>query len=127
MKALYSTMEVYFAMAKKQLSLQELTNLVYITNLCATHLTVLMALNFELSCAACNIDMTTKKAYQYQGIKMHMMTHFPSAKMFWGAPSYLTDMELPELSHLRTKGMHYKSFFDLTVIIHDNGCRKLRD
>ena len=127
MKALYSTMEVYFAMAKKQLSLQELTNLVYITNLCATHLTVLMALNFELSCAASNIDMTTKKAYQYQGIKMHMMTHFPSAKMFWGAPSYLTDMELPELSHLRTKGMHYKSFFDLTVIIHDNGYRKLRD
>ena len=105
MKALYSTLEVYFAMAKKQMILQELTNMVYITNLCATHLTVLMAMNFELSCAVTNIDFTTKKTHQYQGIKMHMMTHFPSAKFFWGAPSYLTDMELPELSHLRTKGM----------------------
>ncbi len=105
MKALYSTLEVSFALAKKQLSVQELTNLVYITNLCATHLTVLMALNFELSCAVSNIDMTTRKPSQYQGIKMHMMTHFPAAKMFWGAPSFLTDMELPELSHLRTKGL----------------------
>ena len=62
-------------------------------------------MNFELSCAVANIDFTTKKTHQYQGIKMHMMTHFPSANFFWGAPSYLTDMELPELSHLRTKGM----------------------
>jgi hypothetical protein len=107
MKALYSTLEVYFAMAKKQMSLQELTNMVYLTNLCATHLTVLMAMNFELSCAVANIDFTTKKTRHYQGIKMHMMSHFPSAKIFWGAPSYLTDMELPELSHLRTKGMLY--------------------
>jgi hypothetical protein len=107
MKALYSTLEVYFAMAKKQMSLQELTNMVYLTNLCATHLTVLMAMNFELSCAVANIDFTTKKTPHYQGIKMHMMSHFPSAKIFWGAPSYLTDMELPELSHLRTKGMLY--------------------
>jgi hypothetical protein len=104
MKALYSTMEISFALAKKQMSLQELSNLVYITNLCATHLTVLMAMNFELSCAVSNIDMTSKKQHRYQGIKMHMMTHFPAAKIFWGAPSYLTDMELPEPLHLRTKG-----------------------
>jgi hypothetical protein len=104
MKALYATMEMSFALAKKQMSLQELSNLVYITNLCATHLTVLMSMNFELSCAVSNIDMTTKKPHRYQGVKMHMMTHFPAAKIFWGAPSYLTDMELPELSHLRTKG-----------------------
>ena len=58
MKALYSTMEISFALAKKQMSLQELSNLVYITNLCATHLTVLMAMNFELPCAVSNIDMT---------------------------------------------------------------------
>ena len=104
-KAMYSTMEVYFAMAKKQMSVQKLSNLVYIINLCATHLTVLMALNFELTCAGAGVDMNSRKARHYQGIKMHMMTHFPSAKLFWGAPSFLTDMELPELSHLRTKGM----------------------
>ena len=66
---------------------------------------MLVALNFELTCAGAGIDMNSKTAHHYQGIKMHMMTHFPSAKLFWGAPSYLTDMELPELSHLRTKGM----------------------
>ena len=45
-----------------------------------------------------------------------MMTHFAYYKFFYGMPTFLTDMELPEHSHLKSKN----AFEHTTKIYADN-------
>jgi hypothetical protein len=100
--AMSSTLEVMFALSKKQATLSELGRLDYLIHLNNLHLLRLKLLSNELL-YACTGNKKAEGTPLYSGIKLHMMTHFAYYKFFYGMPTFLTDMELPEHSHLKSK------------------------
>ena len=100
--AMSSTLEVYFGLSKKQATISDLKRLDYLIHLNNLYLLRLKKLSKELlHNISGNEDQ--RPGQLYSGIKLHMMTHMPHFKMFYGMPSFLTDMELPEHSHLKSK------------------------
>jgi hypothetical protein len=91
-----------FALSKKQATLSELGRLDYLIHLNNLHLLRLKQLSNELL-YACTGNKKAEGTPLYSGIKLHMMTHFAYYKFFYGMPTFLTDMELPEHSHLKSK------------------------
>ena len=100
--AFSSTIEVMFALAKNHASIKDINYLEYLIYLNQAHILRLQRLSKELQCNEAG-DALPSKAYEFGGIKLHMMTHFPYYRYFYGCPSFLFDMELPEHSHLKTK------------------------
>ena len=101
--AMSSTLEVHFALSKKQATISDLHRMDYLIQLNILHLLRMKKLSNELlSNTRGKLDLEQKKPI-YAGIKFHMMTHFSYYKWFFGCPLFLTDMELPEHSHLKTK------------------------
>ena len=100
--ALSSTLEVFFGLSKKQATISELKRLDYLIHLNNFYLLRLKNLSKELLLNISGKD-DRRPRQLYSGIKLHMMTHMPHFKMFYGMPTFLTDMELPEHSHLQTK------------------------
>ena len=100
--ALSSTLEVYFGLSKKQATISDLKRLDYLIHLNNLYLLRLKKLSKELLHNISGKE-DQRPGHLYSGIKLHMMTHMPHFKMFYGMPLFLTDMELPEHSHLKSK------------------------